>query len=80
MGRASNLVYGNTLKLTCDSIFPAVIAMVFHFICAVGGTFLFGYVLGLKAIGVFIGLTLNECVSALLYLTARSPRNTVMSM
>ena len=33
MGRASNLVYGNTLKSTYDSIFPAVIAMAFHFIC-----------------------------------------------
>ena len=66
VGRASNLVYGYTLKSTGDSIFPAVIAVIFNLICAVGGAFLFGYVLNLKVVGVFIGLTLDECVRAVL--------------
>lgn len=66
VGRAANLVYGNTLKSTGDSIFPAAIAALFNLLLAVGGTFLFGYVLNLKVVGVFIGLTLDECVRALL--------------
>ena len=66
VGRAANLVYGYTLKSTGDSIFPAAITAVFNLLFAVGGALLFGYVMNLKVVGIFIGLTLDECVRAVL--------------
>ena len=65
LGRATNVVYGQTLKSTGDSIFPAVIAIIFNASITIGGAYLFGIVLKLNAIGVFIALTADECVRAI---------------
>ena len=62
VGRGANLVYGITLKSTGDSIYPAILAVIFNALCAVGGSYLFGVVLSLNVFGVFIGLALDECV------------------
>lgn len=64
IGRITNLVYGNALKTSGDAIFPVVIATIFMYLCAVGGTYLFGIRLGLLAVGAYIGLTLDECIRA----------------
>ena len=64
VGRVTNLVYGQALKTSGDAVFPAVIAAVFMYVCAVGGTWMFGLHLGLLAIGAYIGLTCDECVRA----------------
>lgn len=64
VGRATNLVYGQTLKSTGDAIFPAIIAAIFNLLLAVGGTYLFAYVLNLKVIGVFISLAADEVIRA----------------
>ena len=64
IGRAANLVYGQTLKATGDSIYPAVLAMIFNIVLAVGGSYLFGVMLNMRVFGVFIGMTLDECVRA----------------
>ena len=45
-------------------MFPAVIAAVFMFVFAVGGTWLFGISMGLMAVGAYIGLASDECVRA----------------
>jgi Na+-driven multidrug efflux pump len=63
-GRVTNLVYGNALKTAGDAIFPAVIAAIFMFLCAVGGTYLFGIRLEWMVIGAYVGLALDECVRA----------------
>lgn len=63
-GRVSNLVYGNALKTAGDAVFPAVIAAVFMFMFAVGGTYVFGIKLNLMVTGAYIGLTMDECVRA----------------
>ena len=46
VGRVSNLVFGNALKVSGDAVFPMVIASIFAFLCAAGGTWLFGIRLG----------------------------------
>lgn len=65
IGRVSNLVFGSALKTAGDALFPVVIGAVFMYLCAVGGTYLFGIRMGLLAIGAHIGLTLDECVRAI---------------
>ena len=64
MGRVTNLVYGNALKTSGDAIFPVVMGVAFMFLCAVGGTYLFGIRLGFLAVGAYIGLAADECVRA----------------
>ncbi|MBO5260425.1 MAG: MATE family efflux transporter [Agathobacter sp.] len=65
VGRVSNLVYGNALKTSGDAVFPSVLAAIFMYLCAVGGTWLFGIHFGMGAVGAYIGLAADECVRAL---------------
>lgn len=64
VGRVSNLVFGNALKTSGDAIFPTVIAAVFMYLCAVGGTWFFGVHLGMLVVGAYIGLASDECIRA----------------
>lgn len=65
VGRGANLVYGLALKTSGDALFPMAIAIVFMFVCAAGGTWLFGVRLGWLAVGAYVGLAADECVRAL---------------
>ena len=64
LGRVMNLVYGMALKTSGDAVFPMVIAVVFAFLCAAGGTWLFGLRLGWLAVGAYAAMALDECVRA----------------
>ena len=64
IGRSTNLIYGFALKTSGDAVFPMVIAVVFMFLCAAGGTWLFGMKLGWFVVGAYIGMALDECVRA----------------
>ena len=64
IGRVSNLVFGFALKTSGDAVYPMVIAVVFAFLCAAGGTWLFGVKLGWLAVGAYVGMALDECVRA----------------
>lgn len=64
VGRVLNLVYGTALKTSGDAIFPMTIAVVFAFVCAAGGTWLFGIKLGWLAVGAYVAMALDECVRA----------------
>lgn len=64
IGRSTNLIYGFALKTSGDAIFPMVIAVVFMFLCAAGGTWLFGMKMGYLAVGAYVGMALDECVRA----------------
>lgn len=64
VGRASNLVYGMALKTSGDAVFPMVVAVVFAFVCAAGGTWLFGIRLGWLAVGAYAAMALDECTRA----------------
>lgn len=64
VGRATNLVFGQALKTSGDALFTTIIAVVFMYLCMVGGTWFFGIHLGLMAVGAYIGLACDECVRA----------------
>ena len=64
IGRASNLVFGFALKTSGDALYPMVIAVVFVFVCAAGGTWLFGIRLGWLVVGAYAAMALDECVRA----------------
>ena len=64
MGRVTNLVFGQALKTSGDPVFPVIIAAVFMYLCAVGGTYVFGICLELQVVGAFIGLAIDECIRA----------------
>lgn len=81
VGRVSNLVYGNALKTSGDAVFPAVIAAIFMYLCAVLGTYVFGIKLNLLAVGAMIGLAMDECVRAIgMFLRWRSGKWRKMSL
>ena len=72
IGRMSNLVYGFALKTSGDAVYPMLVAVVFAFLCAAGGTWLFGVKLGGLAVGAYAAMALDECVRAVfLYLRWR---------
>lgn len=64
VGRVTNLVFGQALKTSGDAIFTTIIAVIFMYICMVGGTWFFGIHLQLLAVGAYIGLAGDECVRA----------------
>lgn len=64
VGRVTNLVFGQALKTSGDAFFTTVIAIVFMYLCMVGGTWLFGIHFHLLAVGAYIGLASDECVRA----------------
>lgn len=68
VGRVMNLVYGTALKTSGDAVYPMVIAVVFAFLCAAGGTWLFGIKLGWLAVGAYVAMALDECVRAVFML------------
>lgn len=64
IGRMTNLVFGNALKTSGDAMYPMIIAVVFAFVCAAGGTWFFGVHLGWMAVGAYVAMALDECVRA----------------
>ena len=64
IGRCSNLVFGQALKTSGDALFTTILGAIFMFLCAVGGTYLFGIKLELLVIGAYIGLAADECFRA----------------
>ena len=66
IGRSANMVYGFALKTSGDAIYPMTIGIIFMFLCASGGTWLFGVKLGWLAVGAYAAMALDECVRAVL--------------
>ena len=62
IGRVSNIVFIRSLQTAGDIMVPAGIAVVVSWTCSVGVGYLFGVVLGWGLIGVWIALTLDECI------------------
>ena len=65
IGRATNLAFGFALKTSGDATYPMLIAVVFSFLFAAGGTWYFGIHLGWLAVGSYVAMALDECVRAL---------------
>ena len=64
IGRMTNLVFGIALKTSGDATYPMIIAVVFAFLCAAGGTWYFGICIGWLAVGAYVALALDECTRA----------------
>lgn len=64
IGRAGNLVYGNALKVSGDSIFPSVIGAIFMYLLMVGGGWYLGINRGMLSLGIFIASAADECTRA----------------
>lgn len=64
IGRVTNLVFGDALKTSGDAVYPMIVAVTFAFLCAAGGTWLFGIRLGWLAFGAYIAMAMDECVRA----------------
>ena len=64
IGRATNLIFGFALKTSGDATYPMIIAVIFAFLCAAGGTWYFGIHLGWLAVGSYVAMALDECVRA----------------
>lgn len=63
-GRVTNLVFVQSLKTSGDALFTTIVAVIFMFVCMVGGTWFFGIRMGMMAVGAYIGMALDECVRA----------------
>ncbi len=75
IGRVTNLVYGQALKTSGDALYTTIIASIFMYLCAVGGTYILGIRLEMLAVGAYIALAMDECVRAVcMYLRWRSGR------
>lgn len=64
-GRVTNLVYGQALKTSGDGLFTLIIAVIFMYLCAVGGTYLLGIHLGLFVVGAHMAAASDEIVRAI---------------
>jgi len=68
IGRATNLVVGQALKISGYSLVPSVYSLIANALVAIGGTYLFGIVLGWGVLGCMFALALDEgCRGILLF-------------
>ena len=66
VGRIGNIVFGNALKTAGDATYTVIIAVIFMYLFAVVGTYILGISLEWFIVGSWIGLTLDECMRAVL--------------
>lgn len=70
IGRAFNIVFVRSLQTSGDVVFPTILAVIFCWVVAVFGSFLFGSYsfLGLGLVGIWIAMAIDECVRAVIFL------------
>ena len=66
IGRICNIVFGSALKTAGDATYTVVIAVIFMYLFAVLGTYVFGISLKWYVVGSWIGLAMDECMRAIL--------------
>lgn len=66
IGRICNIVFGNALKTAGDATYTVIIAVVFMYLFAVLGSYIFGLSLKWYVVGSWIGLAMDECMRAVL--------------
>lgn len=68
LGRAVNMVMCRALQACGDIKFPTTICVISAWLVAVGGSVLFGGVLGFGLAGLWAAMAVDECLRALLFL------------
>ena len=66
IGRICNIVFGMALKTAGDATYTVVIAVIFMYLFAVLGTYVFGISLEWFVVGSWIALAMDECARAVL--------------
>ena len=66
IGRIGNIIFGSALKTAGDATYTVIIAVVFMYLFAVLGTYIFGISLKWYVVGSWIGLAMDECMRAVL--------------
>lgn len=68
LGRAVNITLVRALQTSGDVVFPTMLAVIFCWLVAVIGSYLFGVVLGMGIVGVWIAMTIDELVRAVIFI------------
>ena len=68
LGRAVNITLVRALQTSGDVVFPTLLAVVFCWFVAVIGSYVFGVVLGMGIVGVWIAMTIDELVRAFIFM------------
>jgi Na+-driven multidrug efflux pump len=72
LGRAVNIVMVRTLQTSGDVMFPTISAIIFCWLVAVGGSFLFGYPkengISMGLAGVWLAMAIDECMRAIIFI------------
>ncbi|MCR5787352.1 MAG: MATE family efflux transporter [Acholeplasmatales bacterium] len=72
LGRAINIVMVRTLQTSGDVMFPTILAIIFCWAVAVGGSFLFGYPkesgISMGLAGVWLAMAIDECARAVIFM------------
>lgn len=66
IGRICNIVFGMALKTAGDATYTVVIAVIFMYLFAVLGTYVFGISMEWFVVGSWIALAMDECARAVL--------------
>lgn len=70
LGRAFNIIFVRALQTAGDVYFPTILAIIFCWLIAVGGSFVLGdhKFLGLGLAGVWIAMAIDECLRAIIFI------------
>ena len=68
IGRAVNICLVRGLQTTGDVMFPTILAVIFCWVVAVIGSYILGVQLGLGIVGVWISMTIDEAIRAVIFL------------
>lgn len=68
IGRAVNICLVRGLQTTGDVMFPTILAVIFCWVVAVIGSYILGVQLGLGIVGVWISMTIDETIRAVIFL------------
>ena len=66
VGRICNIAFGSALKTAGDATYTVVIAVIFMYLFAVLGSYIFGIKLQWFVVGSWIALAMDECMRAIL--------------
>lgn len=67
IGKCTNICLVRSLQATGDTKFPVMLGIVVMWIVAVGGSFIFGIVLGWGLVGVWIAMALDEIIRGICF-------------
>ena len=68
LGRAINITLVRALQTSGDVVFPTMLAVIFCWSVAVIGSYLFGIILGMGIVGVWIAMTIDELIRAAIFM------------